>query len=90
MASISESYMDLYKKYREQLAMLSNGWEIEQKHCKEYGTLTLEEKALVDNDMEYLGKNNIFRATGYDIDARDAETILSTLVKRSREQCGNN
>ena len=94
MASISESYIDLYEKYREQinsLASFSSEWEVDKSnHCAEYETLTLEEKALVDNDMEYLKEAGVFSTRLDGIIEEDAEVVLSRLVKRNREQCGNN
>lgn len=84
---LSDDYTDFYEKYKKQLEMLSSIWEEEKTgHCEEYGTLTLEEKALVDNDMEYLKKYRVRMS----MSDNDVECILSILVKRDREKCGNN
>lgn len=83
---LSDDYTDLYEKYKSQLEMLSGVWEEEETdHCEEYETLTLEEKVLVDKDMECLKK----RGVGTYMSNNEIEHVLSILVKRNREECGN-
>lgn len=82
-----DSYADLYRKYKNQLAILTDAWDEERAgHCEEYKTLTLEEKVLVDNDMEYLKKHRVHVS----MSNKEIECMLSILVKRDREKCGNN
>lgn len=81
--NITGNYVDLYAKYRAQLEELW-GEKLQKEHCKEYEELTMEEKLLVDYDMEYLkDETNIRYSTS--VSREGLERCLSKLRKRDRE-----
>lgn len=80
---ITGSYVDLYAKYWRQLEQLCDD-ELRTEHCEEYEKLTMEEKLLVDIDMEYL-KDECDMRYITSIRRKDLEKCLSILRKRDRE-----
>lgn len=83
MNNITDDYADLYAKYRKELNMLFSE-ERQEEHCREYEELTMEEKLLVDIDMEYLKDEHDMRYMT-SIPKKDLERCLSKLRKRDRE-----
>lgn len=83
MNNITDYYVDLYTKYRKELDRLFME-ELQEGHCKEYEELTMEEKLLVDIDMEYLKDETDIRYITSKPN-KDLERCLSKLRKRDRE-----
>lgn len=83
MDDITGSYVDMYAKYRKELDMLF-GRERQEGHCEEYEELTMEEKLLVDIDMEYL-KDQCDMRYITSVPRKDLERCLTILRKRDRK-----
>lgn len=81
MYNTSGEFIDLSEKYRRQLERL---WDRELGHCKEYEELTMEEKLLVDIDVEFL-KDEIDMRYLSGLSRQTLEKCLSKLRKRDRE-----
>ena len=83
MADITGSYVDLYEKYWGDIEKL---WTDKQgiEHCKEYEELTMEEKLLVNIDMEYLKDETDMRYLS-SLSWQTLEKCLSKLRKRDRK-----
>lgn len=83
MGGADNFWIDLAEKYRRQLERIWDN-ELSTEHCEEYEELTMEEKLLVDVDMEFLKDETDMRYLS-GLSRQTLEKCLSKLRKRDRE-----